>query len=226
MTTLIKDTERGLRVRHWPHFYEAARARETFNVLRDTLPWEQEEVVMMGKKTKAARLTATFGDHAGLSYGYAGVKKGALPWTPLLAKIKAEADAAAGATTNYAVLNLYRDGHDHIGWHADKEADLVSGAPILSFSLGAERDFLLKPNDDGETVKVTLGSGSLLTMEGTTQQYYKHSVPKRLRCKTPRINITFRQVVDRTAGAAGQKRAREEEGEDGDEHEALKRPRH
>ena len=34
--------------------------------------------------------------------------------------------------------------------------------------------------------------GSLLLMAGETQEYWKHGLPKMLRVKAPRINITFR----------------------------------
>ncbi len=87
------------------------------------------------------------------------------------------------------------------GFAKDMMTAPSGGSPIVSISLGAKRDFLLKPNDGGKTMTVALAAGSMLTMEGTTQQYYKHSVPPRKRCKAPRINITFRHVVKKRARA-------------------------
>ncbi len=190
----LDDPARGFRVRHWPAFLAPLYAKELLDELRAQVPWEREKIVMRGRTVEAARLTATYGDSPELTYGYAGVRKRALGWTPALLELKKAAEATTGCTLNYAILNLYRDGNDSIGYHADKVADLVPGSTIVSISLGAERDFLLKPNDGGDTKTIALAAGSMLTMEGTTQQHYKHSVPPRKQCKEPRINITFRHV--------------------------------
>ena len=42
------------------------------------------------------------------------------------------------------LLNLYRDGKDSNGWHADDEKELGQNPPIASISLGQPRYFHLK----------------------------------------------------------------------------------
>jgi alkylated DNA repair dioxygenase AlkB len=185
----------GAKVRYWESFMTPQRAESLFTTLKANIQWEQEKVKIFGRIHEAARLTATYGNHDKLSYGFAGVRKGALPWTDELRVLKDVAEKAVGCTLNYAVLNYYRDGSDHIGYHSDKVADLVKDSPIVSISLGATRDFVLKKKETpGVTTTIALAPGSMLTMEGKTQQYYQHCVPERKGCKEGRINITFRHV--------------------------------
>jgi hypothetical protein len=40
-----------------------------------------------------------------------------------------------------------------------------------------------------------LKHGSLLVMRGYTQRDWQHSVPKRAKASSPRINLTFRRVL-------------------------------
>ena len=61
------------------------------------------------------------------------------------------------------LANLYRDGNDSNGWHADNEKELGKNPIIASVSLGAERVFHLK-NKTNKTLKakLSLQHGSLL----------------------------------------------------------------
>ncbi|MDD1642448.1 MAG: alpha-ketoglutarate-dependent dioxygenase AlkB, partial [Methylococcaceae bacterium] len=47
-----------------------------------------------------------------------------------------------------------------------------------------------------ETLDITLGHGDLLVMAGSLQHHWLHSVPKTKKIKTPRINLTFRKILD------------------------------
>jgi len=104
---------------------------------------------------------------------------------------------------NSCNLNLYDDGNNSVGWHADDE-DLFQGLQnnirILSLSLGICRTFELKANwpealEHGGHHKVSLVSGALCTMEGMVQKHYKHRVPKENNVSGPRINLTWRWIV-------------------------------
>ncbi len=110
--------------------------------------------------------------------------------------MKQDIEKHYGDKFNFALVNYYRDGTDYIGFHSDKEGDLVAGAPIASVSLGAERDFILMSNkNSAQKHTLLLQNGSLLFMRGNTQRNYKHSVPKsKVLLKEPRINITFRMI--------------------------------
>jgi len=111
------------------------------------------------------------------------------------------------AWPNSANVNLYRDGRQAVGWHADDESlfrGRDSDCPIVSISLGTPREFwiALKTGDGMEpdprtVVEADLRDGDLLTMEGRLQRHCVHLVPKanpREPIRDERINITFRWV--------------------------------
>ena len=65
---------------------------------------------------------------------------------------------------------------------------------IASLSFGARRRFQLRHLKDQEQKEILLKEGSLLVMEGELQQHWKHQLPKALKVKEARINLTFRPV--------------------------------
>ena len=82
---------------------------------------------------------------------------------------------------------------DKMGWHADDEDDVLPLAPILSFSLGAARDFQFRPAQVvRQNTTVRLEHGSCLSMLGTLQETHEHSLPVRKRVSGPRFNATVR----------------------------------
>lgn len=160
-----------------------------FAHLRDMVPWEQS-----GRPGRPfPRLTAWYAD-PGLTYSYSGVTHHAVPWTRELVAVKERAEDAAGTAWNSLLLNLYRDGRDSIGFHADDEPELGTNPVIGSISLGAERRFVLKHPASGEKIEFTLPNGSLLVMGGASQHHWRHGVPKTARPVGPRINLTFRYI--------------------------------
>ena len=90
-------------------------------------------------------------------------------------------------------INLYRNEHDSVAWHADKIGRWTWQPIIGLVSLGAARPFLLRPVGGGKSRKFVLGSGDLLVMGGTCQNRFEHAVPKLTRPTAPRLSITFRQ---------------------------------
>jgi alkylated DNA repair dioxygenase AlkB len=92
------------------------------------------------------------------------------------------------------LLNLYRDGQDSMGYHADDEKELGETPLIASLSLGDERVFKLRHKTRKTTLDIVLGHGDLLVMAGALQQYWQHCVPKTKQLKTARINLTFRKI--------------------------------
>ncbi len=149
---------------------------------------------MFGKTYFPSRQTAVYGD-PGLSYRYSGKNREAAEWLPVLRSLKERVEEATDRRYNFVLCNLYPDGTAKLGFHSDDERDLVPEATIASLSFGVQRDFVLKNNaDKSDRVKIKLGSGVLLTMEGSTQKQWKHTVPRRASVKDPRINLTFRLV--------------------------------
>ncbi len=169
--------------------------------------WRRDRVRVFGREHPIPRLHQWYGD-AGVRYRWSGLTMQAIGWPRALAALRDRLHAETGAGFNAALANLYRDGRDSMGWHADDEAELGPRPVIASVSLGAERDFVLRPRpgtsaagDDGRnTVKLRLPHGSLLLMSGDTQTHWQHALPKRLRVSEPRVNLTFRYILP-AAGA-------------------------
>lgn len=111
---------------------------------------------------------------------------------------------ATGCTFNFALVNYYASGDDSISYHSDDERFLGALPAIASFTLGLQRDFLLKhkpteQKDESETkpMKLPLESGDMILMRGKTQSCWLHSIPKRKGGEVGkgRINITFRKAM-------------------------------
>ena len=97
---------------------------------------------------------------------------------------------------NCVLLNLYRDGADSNGWHADNEKELGKHPQIASVSFGAPRFFHFKHRKiKSERYKMELHHGSLLLMEGAMQEHWLHQIPKTKKLLEPRINLTFRKII-------------------------------
>lgn len=94
------------------------------------------------------------------------------------------------------LANLYRDGKDSNGWHADDEKELGKNPLIASLSLGAQRRFDLRHNLTKEKISLELESGSLLLMGGAMQHFWKHQIAKSTKVSGPRINLTFRCIYE------------------------------
>lgn len=172
---------------------QADEAANYYEALSSSVPWAHDEVVIFGKRIVTSRKVAWFGE---VPYSYSGTTKEALPWSDDLQRLKATIEERSGTTFNSCLLNLYHDGNEGMGWHSDDERSIERHSCIASVSLGAERKFSFKHKRSGETVSVMLETGSLLLMKGETQTHWLHSLPKSKRVKEPRINLTFRRMVD------------------------------
>jgi alkylated DNA repair dioxygenase AlkB len=182
----------GIAIYHGVVFDEQ-KANGICKNLLDTIPWNQDEVLMFGKKIITKRKVAWYAD-AGITYTYAGVKKSGLQWTEPLLEIKQKVESITGASYNACLLNLYHEGEEGMGWHRDNEKEIVAESSIASLSLGAVRKFAFKHAKTNERLDIELANGSLLDMKGPIQQNWYHSLPKTMRIKQLRINLTFRRM--------------------------------
>ena len=180
---------------YYPVFLEADTANRYFRQLRQETPWRQDDIKVFGKTYPQPRLTALYGNNQ-KPYRYSNIIMHPLEFTPLLRELKAEIDKISDISFSTCLLNLYRDGQDSNGWHADDEKELGTNPVIASVSLGATRAFHLKHrNQKSLRYRMQLEHGSLLLMEGPMQHYWLHQVPKTRRPVLPRINLTFRNIV-------------------------------
>ena len=176
-------------------FIAADRAGEIFDTLLRETKWEGHDLVLFGKRIAEPRLS-TWHSEAHITYQYSGSLRTPQPWTKLLESLRDECSARTGAQFNAVFANLYRDGADGVGWHADNEPCNGPEPTIASLSFGATRRFDLRHRESKETISVQLDAGSLLVMSGLSQRAWVHQVPRSKRIKEPRINLTFRNVVN------------------------------
>ena len=180
-------------VEYWRGFFGPDEALALFDALRAEIRWERHRVRIRGREVDCPRLSGWEGD---ATYAYSGITLRPAPWTARVAAVRRRIEAATEETFNSMLANLYRDGSDRLGWHADDEPELGPAPVIASASFGAPRRFLLRPKrDGGASVPVVLEPGSLLVMRGPTQRHWLHSVPPTRRPVGPRINLTFRRIL-------------------------------
>jgi alkylated DNA repair dioxygenase AlkB len=177
-----------------PNFIIEAAQPRVIEALQQEVAWRQEEIKLFGKSIPQPRLTAWYGDE-GKSYTYSSLTWQPLPWIPVLSQLCGKLLSTTGVLFNSVLLNLYRNGQDSMGWHADNEPELGQNPVIASISLGQERSFHFKHRTRPDLKeKLMLPSGSLLLMAGETQHHWLHQVPKSAKPLAPRINLTFRVI--------------------------------
>ena len=124
------------------------------------------------------------------------------------------------------LANLFADDHDHIPFHYDEVRAHGPSKTVATLSLGGPRLFCWRPrrrhdvtnddttiiNNDNSTIinNLWLPSGSILLMQGPTQEYYEHALPaatshisntqeddspSSMNTTTTRISLTFRSIV-------------------------------
>jgi alkylated DNA repair dioxygenase AlkB len=137
----------GAEIYYDPHFLQPEEATELFNTLLSSA-WERRR----GSFGHAVpRDEAYYGEPGTHTYSRREYKP--LPWTPELLSLKARVEEATPVAAyanlrlpmlgyNAVLCNLYRDGNDSVGLHADAEPEM--GPVIASVSLGAKRLFRLK----------------------------------------------------------------------------------
>jgi alkylated DNA repair dioxygenase AlkB len=110
-------------------------------------------------------------------------------------EVKQDVEQMVNHQFTSALLNLYRNGNDSNGWHADNEKELGKNPVIASLSLGSSRLFQFKHRKlKDQKYKLILEHGSLLLMKGEMQHYWVHQIPKTKKEVGERINLTFRSI--------------------------------
>ena len=176
------------------NFLEAQFSETLFKGLYTQTNWSQDPIKIFGKEIMQPRLTHLFGEK---SYSYSNIIMHPEPFPETLQLLKNKVENFTKSTFNVCLANLYRDGKDSMGWHSDDEKELGINPIIASVSLGEERMFHLQHKTKKELKhKLVLAPGSLLIMKGETQHFWKHQLPKTRKKVAPRINLTFRKIID------------------------------
>jgi alkylated DNA repair dioxygenase AlkB len=162
--------------------------------LLTTIHWKNDEAVIFGRHIITKRKVAWYGND-NYNYTYSNITRQALQWTKELLELKQLVEEKTGDKFNSVLLNLYHNGDEGMAWHSDDEKTLGENSAIASFSFGAERKFSFKHKQTKETISMMLEHGSLLVMKGVTQTHWLHCLPKSKRITAPRVNLTFRTMM-------------------------------
>jgi alkylated DNA repair dioxygenase AlkB len=179
---------------YYPNFLNKIEANQYFETFKNTVAWQQDDIKVFGKVYPQPRLTALYADN-NKPYSYSNITMQPYLFTDELLKIKQQIEKKTEAIFTTCLLNLYRDGQDSNGWHADNEKELGENPVIASITLGQERFFHLKHRHDKSFKrKILLEHGSLLLMQGETQHHWLHQIAKTAKPIKERINLTFRVI--------------------------------
>ena len=177
-------------------FYSRRYSDALMHELIDDVPWHADYYEAFGRRFEIPRLQAWIADD-GIQYSYSNNLLPVLPWSQRLWAVKQDVEHAAGHRFNAVLLTYYRHGEDHVTWHADDERELGPEPVIASLSLGATRSFSYSAGcGDATAQSLFLGGGDLLLMLPAFQRGWQHCVPMEPAVRHPRINLTFRRVVN------------------------------
>ena len=165
-----------------------------FNECLKDVNWVEGTIKIFGKEHNIPRLQAWYANKD-INYKYSGKALLRNNWNSILNEIKDDIELATSQKFNSVLGNLYRDGSDSMGLHADDEKELGESPVIASFSLGEERDIYFKHKNKNISFSIPQESGKLIVMSGSTQKYWKHGIKKTKKIKKPRINLTFRNII-------------------------------
>ena len=182
-------------VNYYGKLFRQREADTLFNTLLTKIEWKNDEVFIFGKNIITKRKMAWYGEKP-FEYTYSKTTKLAMNWTKELLELKLKVERKTGESFNSCLLNLYHNGSESMAWHSDNEKELKKNGAIASLSFGAERKFTFKHKESKEKVKFVLEHGSLLVMKDETQKHWLHQLPKTKVIIKPRINLTFRTVIE------------------------------
>lgn len=194
MELTVLDGPKG-EIKLWKNVFSEEDLKEYYHFFLNKIDLYQGQIRLFGKTYQKPRLEAFF--HAmGKSYTYSNETLKAHFFPPTLTRLRIQIEELVGHTFNSALVNVYRNGFDSNGWHADDEIELGPNPIIGSVSFGSTRTFVLKHNTTKKTLRIPLCDGDVLWMGPSIQVDWKHCIPKQPKTTDPRINVTFRTLYE------------------------------
>jgi nicotinamidase-related amidase/alkylated DNA repair dioxygenase AlkB len=171
----------------------------TFQTLYEEVAWSQ----MIHRGSAVPRLIALQGtqelDRVEPLYRHPADEQPPLThWTPTIDSIRQEVERRIGHPLNHCLIQLYRNGRDFIGEHADKTLDVMRPSFIVNVSLGATRSMIFRSKTAKGAVpqKLPLPHGSLFMLNLDSNQKFYHGIKQLGSDGTdePRISLTLRYI--------------------------------
>ena len=160
-----------------------------YGLLWGMRPKKTKKFKMFGKECEMKRLQQVYGQ----DYIFSGKLHKSKPIPVIFTCLIEYFNKKYSRNYNMVLVNWYRDGNDNIGFHADDEKQIKPDSEIITISLGAERDFVIKNSKIKKSI--IMEHNSFLTMGGKFQKELKHSVPTRKNITKERISITLREFI-------------------------------
>ncbi|WP_300021307.1 alpha-ketoglutarate-dependent dioxygenase AlkB [uncultured Maribacter sp.] len=184
----------GAEIILFENYFNNQESKKLYHNLVNNTPWQQDKIIIHGKLIDYPRLTAWYGEKS--QDATSTEKNKVIPWNDELLFIKNRIEKEVNIKFTRCLLNYYRDGKDSVDWHQDYKGEQRKNTVIASVTFGATRPFQLKhvSRSDLKRVDIPLVNGSLLLMQGATQENWKHKIPKTSKIIPPRINLTFRWI--------------------------------
>ena len=197
-----------INIHYSSEFLKHHDADKYLKIFEDKLTYNSKEdskIKIFGKEHYIPRKQVAYGT-PGTFYTFSGLKVNARSWDDksdivcrVIKNIKHKVEKFTGKKFNFCLINRYEDGDQYIGYHRDDEKELGDEPTIVGVSLGSEREILFQaakliPEFHKKTISLPLSHGSIFVMYHPTNDYWKHSIPKRASVAQPRISLTFRYL--------------------------------
>ena len=111
------------KLQYHPAFLSAKQADNLYHELYNSTHWQKDKITVFGKTYDQPRLTALYALDP-TPYTYSNITMHPNPMTKSLKDLIHKINAVDTYDFNAVLLNLYRDGKDSNGWHADNEKEL------------------------------------------------------------------------------------------------------
>lgn len=206
---VLSESTRGVSIiRYWPAFMTEKGEKTMFRILRQELKWLQRHHLASGgaggggggggggaggeQWAPLPRLLSWIGP-CDLTFDGMTLEKNT-QWLPEIVDLLHRLIRYTSNQYNSCLLSLFRGGYDHIPWAAEAHPALREHPSIATVSLGTTRTFELQRREGRGYLRFPLYPGSLLLMEGATQEDWRHQVPKVSTNPEERIQLSFRKL--------------------------------
>ena len=162
---------------------------DNFDLLWQLHPNEFPTIFLHGRQVKLPRWQQAYGH----DYHFSGKSSKAKKTPKILQPYLDWAVDEIDSKFNGILLNWYDAtlGH-YIGAHRDSHSGLVNDSKIVMMSLGESRMTRFRPVAGSGYRDIEVNNGDVLIMPLSTNQHYKHEIPKFKRYQGKRISITLR----------------------------------
>ena len=174
--------------------YRGLDSERDFSGLKESIAWQTFSGKMFGRTVIFPRQSAFYSDRSRI-YQYSGTRHESILFSKVLLAIKKRIEEVFAETWNACLCNLYADGSEYMGWHADNEKVIDQSIGIVLCSYGATRRFGFRPFADKNNARaefIELSHGDILMMSAGCQSLIKHALPKQASSQEERISLTWR----------------------------------